>query len=188
MLKFRHRAVVAALAFVCVLTACDDSPPAPQERAPVANQNTPASKPATVPKDMVAAVSAGKASDLISLHFSLGAPPTVNVPLPVNVAIVPHLKFSSIRVHFESQDGLAAAAGENFGPVTDAKAETALSHQLVLLPTREGMFVVTSSVETESEDSNITRIFSIPVIVTATPEPAPTEKPGVAPAPPPASK
>ena len=45
------------------------------------------------------------------------------------------------------------------------ESETALSHELVLLPAREGIFVVTSSVETESEDGNVTRIFSIPVIV-----------------------
>jgi len=120
---------------------------------------------ANLAKDMVAAVSAGKAASVISLHFALRAPPAVNTPLPVEVAIVPHRKFSSIRVHFDSQEGLAATAGDNFGPVTNADTETALTHQLVLLPTKEGMFMVTSSIETESEDGNVTRIFSIPVIV-----------------------
>jgi hypothetical protein len=132
---------------------------------------------------MVAAVSAGKASNVIGLHFSLGASPTVNTPLPVKVAIVPHRKFSSIRVHFESQDGLAAASGDNFGPVTNPEAETALSHDLILLPSREGMFVVTSSVETESEDGNVTRIFSIPVIVAAAVAAAPPAAPAPAPEP-----
>jgi hypothetical protein len=173
MLKFRRRAALAAVVSVCVLAACDDPPPAPQERAPAGNQKEPAPKTASLSKEMVAAVSAGKASNVISLHFSLGASPTVNTPLPVKVAIVPHRKFSSIRVHFESQDGLAAAAGDNFGPVINPESETALSHELVLLPAREGIFVVTSSVETESEDGNVTRIFSIPVIVAGAAEPAP---------------
>jgi hypothetical protein len=83
----------------------------------------------------------------------------------VEVAIVPHRKFSVIRVHFESPDGLSATAGENFGPETAADTETALIHQLVLLPSKEGMFVVTSSVETEGEEGNVTRTFSIPIIV-----------------------
>jgi hypothetical protein len=60
---------------------------------------------------------------------------------------------------------LVATSGDNFGPETNPESETALLHQLVLLPTREGMFVVTSSVETEGDDGNVTRIFSIPIIV-----------------------
>jgi hypothetical protein len=43
----------------------------------------------------------------------------------------------------------------------------------VLLPKREGMFMVTSTVETDSAEGNITRIFSIPVIVAAAPADAP---------------
>ena len=179
MLKVRHRAALAALATVWVLAACDDAPPEPQQAAPVV-KDVPAPKVANLAKDMVAAVSAGKAASVISLHFALRAPPTVNTPLPVEVAIVPHRKFSSIRVHFDSQEGLATTSGDNFGPVTNAGTETALTHQLVLLPTKEGMFMVTSSIETESEDGNVTRIFSIPVIVApagAAPAPAPAAAP-----------
>jgi hypothetical protein len=166
MLKVRRRAAFTAMVCVCVLAACDDPPPATPERAPVAtSQNEPAPKTANLAKDMVTAVAAGKAANVISLHFSLGAAPTVNKALPVTVAIVPHRKFSLIRSHFESQDGLVATSGDNFGPETNPEIETALLHQLVLLPTREGMFVVTSSVETEGDDGNVTRIFSIPIIV-----------------------
>jgi hypothetical protein len=165
MLKFRNRAAYAVMVCVCVLAACDDAPPEQQERAPAANKNAPPPKVANLAKDMVAAVSASKAASVISLHFALRAQPTVNTPLPVEVAIVPHRKFASIRVHFENQDGLTATAGENLGPVTDAETETALLHQLVLLPSKAGMFMVTSSVEIESEDGSVTRTFSIPIIV-----------------------
>jgi hypothetical protein len=186
MFKFRHRAAVAALVCVCVLAACDDAPPPPPERAPAAGQAAPVSKKADLAQDMVAAVSAGKTSNLISVHFSLGGSPAVNTPLPVKVAIVPHRKFSSVRVHFESQDGLEATAGENFGPESNPAAETPLLHQLMLLPTREGMFVVTSSVETDSDDGNVTRIFSIPVIVASAAGPAAAASPSPEPAPEPA--
>jgi hypothetical protein len=54
----------------------------------------------------------------------------------------------------------------------------------VLLPTKEGVFMVTSVVETDGADGNITRIFSIPVIVAADATPAPAD----APAPPPAAQ
>ena len=165
MFKIRHRAAFAALVFVCALAACDDAPSESQQREPVANKVEPPPKTASIAKDMVAAVSAGKASSFVSLHFALRAPPTVNMPLPVEVAIVPHRDFTSLSAHFDSQDSLTTTSGENFGPKTGIDSETPVTHQLVLLPTREGMFMVTSSVETEGADGNVTRIFSIPVIV-----------------------
>src|SRR5687767_10777754 len=164
MLKFR--AAFAVLVSACVLAACDDAPPAPQASVPAVKKDDPPPKVADFAKDMVAAVSASRTTNVIGLHFALRAPPTVNMPLPVEVAIVPHRKFASIRVHFESQDGLTASTGESFGPVTDAEPESTLLHQLVLLPSKEGMFMVTSSVETEGDDGSVTRIFSIPIIVT----------------------
>jgi hypothetical protein len=180
MSKIRHRAAFA-LVCACVLAACDDAPPQPQA-APAANKNQPAPMVANLAKDMVAAVSSGKTSSIISLHFALRAPPAVNQPLPVEVAIVPHREFSSLTAYFNSQDGLATAAGDTFGPRTDLKTETAVTHQFVLLPTREGMFMVTASVETEGSDGNVTRIFSIPVIVAPAPAPASAPVPTPAPA------
>jgi hypothetical protein len=165
MLKIRHRAAFTALACVCVLAACGDAPPEPQERAPPAGKTDAPPKKAKISTDMVAAVSSGKTSNAISLHFALRAQPAVNKPLPVEVAIVPHRDFTSLSVHFDSQESLATASGDTFGPKTGISSETPLSHQLVLLPSREGMFMVTSSVETEGAEGNVTRIFSIPVIV-----------------------
>ena len=182
MLEIRHRAAFAALVCACVLVACDDAPPEPQGGAPVVNKADPPPKLANISKDMVAAVSAGKSSNVISVHFALRAPPMVNKALPVDVAIVPHREFSSLIVHFDSQDGLATTSGDSFGPKTDVDSETPLSHQLVLLPTREGMFMVTSSVDTDSDEGNITRIFSIPVIVAAAAAPAPAAPPAAPPA------
>jgi hypothetical protein len=180
MLKIRHRAAFAALACVCVLAACDDAPPAPQGPAPAASTE-PLPKTVNLPKDMVAAVSAGKTSSIISLHFALRATPTVNQALPVEVAIVPHRDFASLSAHFDSQESLATASGDNFGPATGVTSETPITHQLVLFPTREGMFMVTSSIETESAEGNVTRIFSIPVIVApaaaASPPPEPVREP-----------
>ncbi|HEY6124424.1 MAG TPA: hypothetical protein VIV63_07215, partial [Steroidobacteraceae bacterium] len=87
--------------------------------------------------------------------------------LPVEVALVPHQKFTMLRVHFETHEGLTIATGDTYGPVTDVSSEKPLTHPLVLLPSKEGMFMVTVAVETEGDEGNITRIFSIPVIVSA---------------------
>ena len=151
-------------ALFAALAGCGD--PAP-EQSNTATTPAPAAKPKAeaLPSEMVAAVAAGKSSTAISVHFALASSPTVATPLPVQIAIVPHEPFSTVRVHFESHDGLTMPEGENFGPVNDVPPEKPLSHQLMLLPAKEGMFMVTATVDTLSEEGNVVRIFSIPVVV-----------------------
>jgi hypothetical protein len=154
----------AALAFACLLAACDGAPNDSQT-APQPKPNAPAPKVARLSNQMVSAVSAGKTASAISVHFALGAAPVVGQALPVKIAIVPHRSFKAVQAHFESHDGLTVTAGENFGPITEADSETALEHDLVLLPAKEGVFMVTTSVAADDEDGSVTRIYTIPVIV-----------------------
>jgi hypothetical protein len=177
MFKSRHRAAFAAVVCACVFSACDDKPEKAEGTAPVAPAKAPATKTAIVGADMVAAVSSSQASKSIGVHFALRATPTVNTALPVDVTIVPHRDFSSMIVHFDSQDGLAVTAGSPFGPKADIASETPQTHQLVLLPTREGMFMVSATVDTDSAEGNVTRVFSIPVIVIAAPGATPAAAP-----------
>ena len=177
MFKSRHRAAFAAVVCACVFSACDDSPKQTEGTAPAGPAKAPATKTATVGADMVAAVSSSQGSNAIGVHFALRATPVVNKALPVDVTIVPHRDLASLIVHFESQDGLAVTTGNPFGPKTAIPSESPQSHQLVLLPTREGMFMVAATVETDSAEGNITRVFSIPVIVIAEPAATPAAAP-----------
>jgi hypothetical protein len=156
---------ISASALFTALAGCGD--PAPEQPTPSTSAATPAMTPKgeALPREMVAAVAAGKNSTAISVHFALASPPTVAAPLPVQIAIVPHEPFTTVSVHFESHDGLTMSKGEDFGPVNDVSPEKPLSHQLVLLPAKEGMFMVTAAVDTLSEEGNVVRIFSIPVVV-----------------------
>ena len=180
MFKSRHRAAIAALVCACVFAACDDPPEKTEATGPVAPTKAPSSKAASIGKDMVAAVSSADSSRVIGVHFALRATPTANTALPLDVALVPHRPFSSLMVHFDSQEGLAITTGNSFGPKADPGVESALTHQLVLLPTKEGMFMVTAVVETDGADGNVTRVFSMPVIVTSTPAAAPAGAPDAA--------
>jgi len=169
-------------AFICggMLAACDDSPEP-------ADTPTTVAKPKAAPKivglepDMVAAVSAGKTADQLSVHFALRAVPAVNHPLPVDIAIVPHRDFTALRAHFESRDGLLMTSGEVLEPRGDAPMEKALTHELVLQPAKDGLFMIMAIVETEGADGTVTRVFSIPVIVSP-PDPGPAA-PAASPAP-----
>jgi hypothetical protein len=179
MITTGSRALVFA-AVICsgLLAACDGS------GEPTENPSTVA-KPKAVPKvvglepDMVAAVSSGKTAAMLSVHFAIRAVPAVDHPLAVDVAIVPQRDFTAWRAHFESRDGLPMTSGESFGPRGDSPKETALTHELTLRPTKEGLFMITAVVETEGEDGTVTRVFSIPVIVSP-PEPAPAPTPAAA--------
>ena len=165
---------VVTLGACLVLTACGGSTEG-ETTAPTPANKPVAPKTADLPPDMVAAVSASPAAT-IGLHFALKAAPVVNQPLPVDIAIVPHREFTAVRAHFEAHDGLAITTGDALEPVTLVVPEKAISHQLVILPNQEGVFMVTASIDTEGPDGTITRIFSIPVIVApaTNPEPAKT--------------
>jgi hypothetical protein len=146
------------------LAACSDPAPAPQ--APSATPNAPAGpKLANPGEHMVAAVPAGKSARFVGVHFSLGSVPTVGRALPVEIAIIPHEGFTSLGASFVSQDGLTMMSGDLMPPTKDTKAEQILKHQLTLMPARDGVYMITTTVETEGADGTVSRVFSIPVIV-----------------------
>jgi hypothetical protein len=160
-------------AFACavMLSACDKSP-SDDSAGPSSGVAKPAkSKAPGLAENMVMAVSAGKGAAVVSVHFALGKLPAVNEALPVDIVLVPHQEFSSLRAHFDSRDGLALTTGSDFGPESTPSVEKPLTHQLILLPSREGMSMLSVSVETESaSEGTVTRIYSIPVIVSPGPQ------------------
>lgn len=148
-----------------LLAGCDDGPSA-DASAPAAG--TPKTvKPAVsqVPPEMVAAVSSAKNSSVVSVHFVLHGIPTVSKALPVDIAIVPHKSMTAVLAHFEARDGLALATGNVLDRLPDPAPEKVIKHQLILLPSKEGVFMVSAIVETESGEGSVTRLYSIPVIV-----------------------
>lgn len=157
--------LLAALTCGALLSACDDAPPAPATDASAAARKPVKPKIAGLPPEMVAAVSAGRNATVVSVHFALRDTPAMNEALPVDIAIVPHQEFTSLRAHFEGRDGVALTTGENLEPVSNSAIEKPILHQLILLPAREGVFILTASVETEGLEGNVTRVFSIPIIV-----------------------
>ena len=181
MFSTRRAMVVAALAAGVLLAGCDGAPE-PAKTAPSGPNKPAAGKTAVLPPDMVAAVSAGS-TRTIGVHFALKASPVVNEALPIDIAIVPHLAFSSVRAHFEAHDGLALISGETLDAVASVSAEKPLTHQLVVLPKQEGVYMITASVESEGDDGAITRVFSIPVIVAPAAAPGKTPAPAANPAP-----
>jgi len=153
-----------------LLAGCGDGS-SPDAAGHAAGSTQPTKPASQVPPEMVAAVSSARNSNVVSVHFVLNGTPTVSKALPVDIAIVPHVPVSALIAHFEAHDGLALATGNVLERQSEPKPEALIKHQLVLLPSKEGVFMVTAVVETESTEGTVSRIFSIPVIVGA-PAPA----------------
>ncbi|HEX6638656.1 MAG TPA: hypothetical protein VF033_13445 [Steroidobacteraceae bacterium] len=174
--------MVAILAGACA-SACDDAPPA-RPAGDASPSARPAKAESPVPPNMVAAVSASKTSSVLGVHFALESAPVVGKPLGVDILVVPHREFTTLRVNFETPEGLILATGDRFAVSSGIKAETAYSHKLVIQPQQEGVYLITVGVETVSEDGSVTRIYSIPLIVYgANAEPRPAATPAAAAAP-----
>jgi hypothetical protein len=176
---------LVVLAGVCLLAGCGDAAPEQTAAAaPAAPGTAPAApKLVNLPPDMVAAVSAGKTATSIGVHFALRGSPTVGVPLSVEISLVPHRKFEAVRAQFQSHDGLELTAGGTLEPKTNVAAESVIKHGLVLLPVQEGLFMVTAVVDSESDEGNVIRVFSIPVIVAPAAAAAPAQPAPAQPAP-----
>jgi hypothetical protein len=172
----------AALSAGLLLAGCSESAPEPGPAA--AKTSKPAGpKTADPGANMVAAVPAGKSSKYVGVHFSLGNSPVVNQALPVDIAVIPHEDYVSLRGRFESQDGLTLMSGDALPLKKNAGSEQPIKHQIVLMPARAGVFVITASIETEGAEGMVSRVFSIPVIVSDV-APPPATVPPAAPTPP----
>lgn len=147
------------------LAGCNDG--APAEVATPAATAPKSTKPAKnlLAADMVAAVSSPRTAEIVGVHFLLNGIPTVGKALPVDIAIVPHRQLASLLAHFDARDGLALASGGELERQVAPNPESVIKHQLILLPGKEGVFMVTVAVETESDAGARTHVFSIPVIV-----------------------
>ena len=167
-IRWSRVSLIAAVAGLGLLVACEDSAKTPEPSTAAGDSKPKKPKAEGLPVDMVAAVSASRNATAIGMHFALGAKPEVNKALPVEIAIVPHQEFDSVRAHFESQDGLTVSVGDEYGPQSSPASERARRPQLVLLPGREGVFVITASIDTIDPAGNVTRVFSIPVVVSPT--------------------
>lgn len=171
------RCLSVACAAILWLCACEE---APTDSTPqtAASQKPGKNAEGVLPPEFVSAVSASRNNSAISVHFALRDTPTASEALPVDIAIVPHQVFTAVRAHFDSRDGLEVATGNQLGTKSDPKPDKPIKHELVLMPGRHGVFVVSVVVETEGIDGTISRVFSIPVIVAPQAGPAATPAAG----------
>lgn len=114
--------------------------------------------------DMVAAVPQGKSPGPISVRFNITERPEVGEPVPIEVELVPSLKFERVLVNFSATDGLKLTGGASLPMVERPEPDVPISHTVTVVPQRDGIFTVVATVLSDSQSESVTRVFSIPVI------------------------
>ena len=137
-----------------------------------ATSATKAARNADPTRDMVSAVSPGKASAPVELKFSLSERPEVGRPIEVEIAVLPVSELDRISASFQPGAGLQLLSGQQMVAVEHPAAGVPLKHRVTIVPERDGIFFVSAVVLADSPDASLARTFSIPIIAGQGPAPA----------------
>jgi hypothetical protein len=128
------------------------------------------------PEQMVAVVPVIQGESPLDLRFEIGSRPRLGEPFNVSLAVLSSAPgVRSFTVSFQSSDAIEVASGGEWVVEPKPKSATIHTHELTLVPRREGVFYVPLVVVVSQGAAPVSRSFSIPVIVGegATPGAAP---------------
>jgi hypothetical protein len=94
--------------------------------------------------------------------------------LPIDLIIVLSEPMTRLQAVFRGTDDLQVRAGTDVGPFENLKAGHTITHQLQVVPARDGVFALTVTVLADDQSSSVARSYSVPVIVGDLPANAPT--------------
>ena len=135
-------------------------------------------EPSPLPPDMVAAVAADKGESPVSVHFALKSPPKAGEPLDIEIALVPRNPLDALSASFEATDGLNVVSGASLAEQQNVAPQKAVSHRITLMPSGDGVFIVTAIAQVRTPEGTAANTFSFPVIVGGLPSaPAGTAAP-----------
>jgi hypothetical protein len=129
---------------------------APTHQAPRAREST---------GGMVEAVVQSKSQAPINLKFDLLERPVAGQPLEVAIALLPQIAARSATVSVAAPDGLKLEPGGEQFEVTGLDASEVYRHSIKLMPTADGLYLLTLSVILQHDQISDSRVFSVPILV-----------------------
>jgi hypothetical protein len=135
---------------------------------------------------LVTAVPTGKGGTAsVQLKFELGGRPEPGDPLDIDLVILPTIdNLDRVAGTVQGDDGLEIVDGATLAPADKPTAGTPIHRSVRVLPKREGIFVLSAVVSTDSGGQPANQTFLIPVIAgnglaeaAAPPTPASGSKP-----------
>lgn len=149
------------------LTACgsDPEPGAQAVTPPAAPKPKPAVAAAADPMaKMARAVGNGKPGSAVDIRFDFKARPEAGKPVEVEVVLIPSAGVDAMEATFGGMDGITLA-GTLAASFTEVKPGQPYSHTISVLPSQNGVFYVTVTVNTQIGGATLGRTFSIPFVV-----------------------
>ncbi len=118
--------------------------------------------------DMISAVSASKGARAVDVKFDVTDRPQPGQPVAVRVALIPvDPAVLGVAVKFAGDDGLELIKGED-APAADKPAPgVPIRRTVTVMPKTDGIYALTATVTSTTENDSRTTVFSIPVIAGA---------------------
>lgn len=169
------RTIYVVSALLLALAACGKDTESNPAAAPVDASASAAGKAADdtvadATRGMVAGVTAGKSGGLVDLKFKIKARPQLGQPLVIDVAYLPNVASDLMRATFISTEGLSVRSSAVPADYERVQPGAVYRHQLTVVPRDSGVYFVSAIVSMQTSTGDVTRTFSIPVVVGAPPE------------------
>jgi hypothetical protein len=119
---------------------------------------------------MVRGVSAGKQGELVDLMFELKARPQVGEPLTIEVAMIPRVSSEQMRATFIATDGLTVRPSNAPPEYRNVQADSVFRQDVVVVPKADGVYYLSAVILLHTETGDVSRTFSIPVLVGPPPD------------------
>jgi hypothetical protein len=142
------------------LSACG-SEPDPGAAASVQPAKADAADPIAL---MARAVGNGKPGAAVQIRYDFMSRPAVGTPTELQLAFVPNAGVDSLDIVVSSMDGVTLA-GSLSASFTDVEPSKPYLHTVSVLPERNGVFYLTVVATTQIGNQNLSRTFSIPLLV-----------------------
>jgi len=116
---------------------------------------------------MVEAATQGKSLAPVALKFDLLQRPVQGQPLELAIALMPQIAAGSATIEVSGAEGFKLADGASPIEFPEVEAEQVYRHSIKLTPIAEGVHMLTLNVSLKHDQIADTRVFSVPLIVTA---------------------
>jgi hypothetical protein len=163
------------------LTGCGEDPEPATAGAPAptaATKPAPANDAEEATRGMVSGVAPGRAADaVVDLKFDLKSRPEVGKPLAIDIALLPKVASEVMNVTYLASEGLTVQTSTTPSKYEHVQSGSVYRHQATVVPKEEGVFSLSAIVMVQTAAGDVTRAFSIPVVVGAPPDEERSAKP-----------
>jgi hypothetical protein len=159
---------------ILALTGCGEDPEPATAGAPAptaATKPAPANDAEEATRGMVSGVAPGRAADaVVDLKFDLKSRPEVGKPLAIDIALLPKVASEVMNVTYLASEGLTVQTSTTPSKYEHVQSGSVYRHQATVVPKEEGVFSLSAIVMVQTAAGDVTRAFSIPVVVGAPPD------------------